>query len=101
MPVLDYFITHEPTYKTYNVTPDAETELLHAAQLVQKLGGKNNEIRVGTAGYGLNYSGSNARLKEEIPTITLTPFEQAVQNLFNYYKQHPDIINLSLLRLDK
>lgn len=101
MPVLDYFITHEPNYKTYNVTPDTETELLYAAQLVQKLGGKNNEICVGTAGYGLNYSGSNARLKMQIPGLTFTPFEQAVQNLFNYYKQHPDIINLSLLRLDK
>lgn len=101
MPVLDYFITHSAQHKTYNVTPDGETELLHAAQLVQKLGGQHNEIRVASPGYGLNYSGSNAQLKAQIPGLTFTPFEQAVQNLFNYYKQHKNKIDPRLLQVDK
>ena len=101
MPVLDYFITHEAKYKTYNVTPDTETELLEAAKIVQKLGARNNEIRVAAAGCGLNYSGSNKRLREEIKDLAFTPFEQAVQNLFNYYKQHKDKIDQRLLLVDK
>jgi len=101
MPILDYFITHNAAYKTYNITPDTETELLHAAQTIQKLGGKHNQIRVAQPGYGLNYSGSNARLKKEIKDIIFTPFEQAVQNLFNYYEQHKNLIDPSLLQHDK
>lgn len=101
MPVLDYFITHEATHKTYNVTPDEETELFRAAQTVQKLGGNHNEIRVAQPGYGLDYSGCNARLKAQIPGLTFTPFEQAVQKLFNYYKQHQQQIDSRLLQTDK
>ena len=101
MPVLDYLIENEPKYKSYNVTPDEETELLQAAQTVQKLGGRHNTIRVAAPGYGLNYSGSNARLKEEIKPLKFTPFEQAVQNLFNYYRQHKAHIDPRLLQIDK
>ena len=101
MPILDYFITHDTTYKSYNITPNEETELLSAAQIVQKLGGNNNEIRVASSGYGLNYSGSNARLKDEIKTIQFTPFEQAVAQLMSYYRQHQTEINRNLLLEDK
>lgn len=101
MPILDYFITHNMRYKTYNITPDTETELLYAAQTVQKLGGRSNEIRVGAPGYGLNYSGSNARLKQEMPHVHFTPFEQAVAELLAYYRQHRAQLDRKLLLTDK
>lgn len=101
MPILDFFITHNTKYKTYNITPDTETELLTAAQAVQKIGGKNNPIQVANAGYGLNYSGNNARLKAEMPHIAFTPLETAVKKLFNYYRTHQTQLNKTLLLTDK
>ena len=101
MPVLDYFIEHPANYKSYNVTPDEETELLHAAQTVQHVLGKKNEIRVGTPGYGLNYSGCNARLKAEMKNLQFTPLAQAVQELCAYYQGIQPRLDQNLLRQDK
>lgn len=101
MPVLEYFIENTPRYKSYNVTPDEETELLSAAQAVQRLGKKENKILVAKDGYGLNYSGDNARLRAEMPQLSFTPFEQAVQELFDYYQSRQTQLDKNLLLKDK
>ena len=88
-------------HKSYNITPDGETELLQAAQTVRQVGNKKNDIRIATPGYGLNYSGSNARLKTEIKDLAFTPFERAVKELFVYYSQHQSEIDKNLLLTDK
>ncbi len=101
MPILEYFIENTPQYKTYNITPDYETELLQAAQTVQQLSGGKSTLQIAREGYGLSYSGSNARLKNEIKNLKFTPFEQAVEELFNYYNKNKSQINQDLLRTDK
>ena len=100
MPVLEYFIEHEPTYKSYNVTPDEETELLQAATAVLDAAG-GGDIRVATQGYGLNYSGSNVRLRAEIPHLRFTPLKEAIQDLYAYYQTNKNMINPDLLLSDK
>ncbi len=100
MPVLEYFIEHEPAYKSYNVTPDEETELLQAATAVLDAAG-GGDIRVATQGYGLNYSGSNARLRAEIPHLRFTPLKEAIQDLYAYYQTNKNMINPDLLLSDK
>ncbi len=101
MPVLDYFIEHTPKYKSYNVTPDQETELLQIAHTIAQISGSTAGIRVEQEGYGLNYSGSNARLRREIPGLTFTPFEQAINDLVAYYKHNQQNIEKQLLLQDK
>ena len=101
MPILAYMIEHDMAHKSYNITPDGETELLQAAQTVWQVGNKKNDIRIATPGYGLNYSGTNARLKTEIKDLAFTPFERAVKELFVYYSQHQSEIDKNLLLTDK
>ena len=101
MPILDFFITHTPRHNSYNVTPDEETELLHAAKLVQQISGSTREILVEKAGYGLNYSGSNARLKAEMETLCFTPLPQAIKKLYAYYEGYKSQLDVNLLRLNK
>lgn len=101
MPILEFFIENNTKYNTYNITPDEETELLEAAQLIQKIGGKNNPIQVATPGYGLNYSGNNARLRAEIPHLQFTPLAQAVKELFTYYQTMQKELDFTLLQHDK
>lgn len=101
MPILEHFIEHTPVYKTYNVTPDEETELLQAANTIREMGGNPHPIQVAKEGYGLNYSGSNARLRREIPKLVFTPFEQAVNDLLEYYKRNQQQLDKNLLLTDK
>ena len=101
MPVLDYMIEHPMRYQSYNVTPNSETELLEAARTAERLSGSTAGIQVAATGYGLNYSGSNARLRAEIPGLTFTPFEQAVKDLLEYYQSNQQHIDKKLLLQDK
>ena len=101
MPVLDYFITHEPKFKCYNVVPDEETELLQAAQTVLEVSGKDLPIKVAHTGYGLNYSGSNARLRNELHSLCFTPLKQAIADLFSFYCENKKLLNYNLLLSDK
>ena len=85
MPVLEWLVENTPQYKSDNVTPDTETELLQAAQLVKEISGADVPVIVGKEGYGLNYSGSNARLRAEMPNLTFPPLTTAVKQLYAYY----------------
>ena len=101
MPILDYFITHEVEYKSYNITPDEETELLTAAKTVLDVAGKKLPIQVATPGYGLNYSGSNARLKKEMPHVQFTPLAKSIDEMTQYYRQNQFRLDTNLLQRDK
>ena len=101
MPVLEYFIENNPRYKSYNVVPDEETELLSAAQAVAEVSGSRAGVQVAQEGYGLNYSGDNARLRGEIPSLRFTPFKQAVQQLYRWYAENKNILQRELLLRDK
>lgn len=101
MPVLEYFIENTARYKSYNVVPDEETELLSAAQTVAEVSGTQSGIQVAKEGYGLNYSGDNARLREEIPSLRFTPFTQAVRELYRWYADNKTMLNKEFLLRDK
>lgn len=101
MPVLEWLLENTPQYKSYNVTPDTETELLQAAQLVKEISGEDVPVIVGKEGYGLNYSGSNARLRAEMPNLTFTPLTTAVKELYAYYLANKQLITREALLKDK
>lgn len=101
MPVLEYFIENNPRYKSYNVVPDEETELLSAAQAVAEVSGSRAGVQVAQEGYGLNYSGDNARLRGEIPSLRFTPFKQAVQQLYRWYAENKNMLDKNNLVTDK
>ena len=101
LPVLDYFIEHDARFSSYNVTPNDETELLEAARCIQQISAKDIAIQVAAPGYGLSYSGSNARLKAEIPGLKFTPLKEAIEKLYAYYAVRLEDINPKLLLNDK
>lgn len=101
MPVLEYFIENETPYKSYNVTPSQETELLQIARLVQQIGQNPHDIQVAQEGQGLSYCGSNQRLLKQIPGLQFTPLSHAIEDLFTYYRQNKEKLDINLLLKDK
>jgi len=101
MPVLEFFIGHDAKHRSYNVTPDEPVELLTMAQKVQKLSGKDLPILVGEAGMGVEYSGSNARLKEEMRELKFTPTGEAVERLYEWYQTQRSSIRKEDLLVDR
>lgn len=102
MPILDYFINHDAVHKTYNITPDFSVDLLSLAERVKEASGKKDlSIIVKQEGMGLEYSGSNFRLKEEIKNLQLTPIDQAIKDLYIWYSEHKNTLKKELLLKDK
>ena len=101
MPILDYFIHNEPKYRAYNVTPDSAVDLVSIAEMVRARSGKALPIIVGEPGMGLEYSGDNARLRSEIPTVTFTPLHEAIDRLYCWYESNKNLIDQRLLQVDR
>ncbi|MDR1974818.1 MAG: NAD(P)-dependent oxidoreductase [Bacteroidales bacterium] len=100
--ILDWFITHEPQYLAYNITPDKAISLYEVADIVRKTAGKpDHPIIIAREGMAPEYSGSNARLRAEMPSLTLTPIEKAISELYAWYVENKNNIDKNLLLIDK
>ncbi|MDD2752079.1 MAG: NAD(P)-dependent oxidoreductase [Candidatus Omnitrophica bacterium] len=101
MPIIDYIIEKNPEYRAYNVTPDQSIELLALAKIVKKISGKGLSIVVKEEGTGVEYSGDNSRLKNEMDGLHFTPIDVALEKLYKWYMENKPSINKDSLLLDK
>lgn len=101
MPVLEHFIHNTARHSSYNVTPDSAVELLAIAEMVKARSGKDIPIIISQPGMGAEYSGDNARLKEEIPGIAFTPLVEAIDRLYCWYEENLHLIDRGRLFVDK
>ncbi len=100
--ILDYFLSASPRHKAYNVTPDDPIELFSLAEKIKAISGKKDlPIKIAQTGMGLEYSGSNLRLKTEMENFDLTPINEAIKNLYKWYSEHKDSVNKENLLQDK
>lgn len=101
MPVLDFFLKNETKHRSYNIVPDAKVELIEIAEMVKRISGGDAEIQVAVAGRGLDYTGDNSRLKNEIKAVQFLPLEHAVMELWQYYESNKFIIDAKKLLINK
>jgi len=101
MPILEFFIENDSSFKCYNVTPDCSIELYLLAEKIKILSGKKIPIVVAKDGMGLEYSGDNTRLKNEIKMLKLTAIDDSLYMLYKWYYDNRELINKSLLLYDK
>jgi GDP-L-fucose synthase len=98
--ILDYFLTHDPKYSTYNITSSSPTNLVSIAQLINSHSEFKSDICVENEGLNLEYSGDNARLIEEIGDFPFTPMESSIKTLIEYYMTILATIDPEIIRND-
>lgn len=101
MLVLDWFIENTPQYHSYNITPDLSISLLDLALIVKGISGKDLPIHIHQDGLGLEYSGDNARLKNEYTDLRYTSIYAGVKELYSWYESHMEQLDRNLLLTDK
>jgi GDP-L-fucose synthase len=100
--VVRHFIeAEELAFKRYNVCTGVVIGLHTLAELVREVSGKHIGIIVKQEGMGREYSGSNARLLEEIGQFNFTDLRQSIKELYGWYEENKDSINKQLLFTDK
>ena len=101
MPILEHFIEHNPIEKSFNITPDNSIGLLLIAELVKSISKKDIEIKVAQAGMGMEYSGDNSLLRNEMKNLNFTPIEKSVEELYHWYLVNKSSLNKDCLLIDK
>jgi len=101
MPVLKFILNTNVRYKEYNMTPDSSVRLLELANTIRKISGKDLQVQLGKPGMGLEYSGDNQRLKQEMPYLSFTPLDMAVRKLYGWYAENKNSIEKEKLLIDK
>jgi UDP-glucose 4-epimerase len=98
--VAEWFIEHTPRRRHYNVCSGQAPDLISLAERVVALSGKNLEIQVKNKGWGVEYSGDNTRLLEEIGEFRFTPIEESMRTLYDWYLRRKDTILPDRLHFD-
>lgn len=85
IPILDWFLIHEPQYHHYNVCSGTHIDLMSLARLVIQATGIPSEILVAQGGWKPAYTGDNSRLLREMGELHLTPMWVAIKEMADYY----------------
>ena len=97
--ILEGFIEKDVEFSSYNVVPDGFAELRSIAEYVASKNG--SEVLVASEGYGLDYYGSNARLRKEFPEVKFTPIKESIETLYKWYSSSKTSLKIDALRSDK
>ena len=98
---MEYFIENNPKYDSYNICPTEKTSLLEIVETIKDYSKNDIEINIAKDGFGLDYTGDNTRLREEITNIKFTDLKLAIKDLYEYYSSIKDKIDKNLLLSDK
>jgi UDP-glucose 4-epimerase len=85
MPVVDWALTAETEHVAYNVAPDWTDGLHDLALMVARRSRTEVPVLVADEGCGSEYSADSARLRADMPDVSFTPTQVAVDRLSRWY----------------
>lgn len=92
--MIQYFLHHEPKYHTYHAVSGKKISLEQICQIVLKVSKKQLPIYICSEGWANEYTASNARIVGEIEGFEYTVIEEAIQQLYSWYSEHEQDIDL-------
>lgn len=93
--MLESFIKLEkPKYHVYNAVRGERIDLLSLAHMVNEVADEKREIIVCQEGYANEYTASSERILREIPDMKYTDMQEAVRELYLWYKEHQGDIDM-------
>lgn len=92
--IVKWFIDHDVKHREYNITSGKKIDLLTLAGIVKKVSDKKLPVYVCYEGLANEYSASNQRLLNELGSFTFTPMEDAIRDLYIWYHNHEEDIDM-------
>lgn len=92
--IVKWFIDHDVKYREYNVTSGIKIDLLTLSDVIRKVSDKELPVYVCEEGLANEYSASNQRLLNEMESFTFTPIEDAIRDLYIWYHNHEEDIDM-------
>lgn len=98
--LLTWFLEHKPRDKTYNLCRGQAFTLLELAEMVAAASRRNPDIIVRNPEMAPEYSADNTRMLNEIGSFPFREMSDCVHELYRWYEQHADSINVEQLTFD-
>lgn len=98
--ITEWFVNHTPPEHRYHLCFGKPYDFYSLAEIIQKFSSKKKKIRVRKTGLGLEYSGSNLKLKKLIPGLRLTKMEEAISLTYEWYLKNKAKISKNELSFD-
>lgn len=92
--MLEFFLSHEPKYHSYNMVAGEKISLREICDIVNKISSREMSVYICRDGLGREYTASNERFLEEWPDFTYTTKEDAVRELYNWYMERENMIDI-------
>lgn len=83
-----------PQYHVYNAVSGVRVSLYELARLVNEVADEQRDIIVCNEGWANEYTANNDRICRELPEWELTDMRAAVAELYGWYKEHIDIVDI-------
>lgn len=92
--IMEYFLHHEPQFHVYNTVSGSKISLREICEIVLEISEKKLPVYVCREGLANEYTASNVRLLSECFGLSFTPVERAIRELYQWYVQNEDIIDM-------
>lgn len=92
--IVDKLICSDLHYKDYNIVSGKRIDLVTISKLIKKISKKDLPVYICNKGLANEYTANNERLIKELKDISFTPIEQSIQELYNWYCLHENIIDI-------
>ncbi len=99
--IIEYFVNHKAKHKFYNIVTGKTIDLVTIANKINQIAEKPSEIVIKNPGLSTEYSGNNTRLLEELNSFNFIPFDQALKELYSWYKANLDKIDRETIARDE
>lgn len=98
--ILDRFIKFNPRHNVYNVTSGTGIDLVSIAKKINMVCQEEVKIKIRKSGMANEYTGSNKRLLREFGGINFTKIDDAISQLYQWYKARKNKIKKENLLKD-
>lgn len=98
--IVDFFLRSSSRYSVYNITPTQAITLKEIAHIINDISSYKSKISIENRSHNFQYTGSNKKLCEE-KNFQFTSYRQGIKDLFNYYLQHPSLLDYTTIVEDK
>jgi GDP-L-fucose synthase len=95
--IVRWFIEASPHYQDYNVCSGIGFEFARIAREIQLVTKDASELVVNHSDIHKEYGGNNQRLLAEMKELELTPVEQSLANMFNFYQNNKHELSVEQL----
>ncbi|CAN5132782.1 NAD(P)-dependent oxidoreductase [soil metagenome] len=87
-------------YQIINVASGKRIDLKTIARMAQKFSNKKEVITIAKAGLSNEYTADNSLMSKLLPELLITPIEESIEVLYNWYKTHRNEIDVKKLSID-